>query len=508
MDENEAVQVQPMRSKEARKELDMRIPGINNLLAGICIFIVGGCHSLSAEERDSVDMEITSYVKEALQADPRIEAGNISVETTNGIVTLSGTVPTLAAKMYADEESKKIQDVLGVVNEIEVLPELRYDADIAQDIQLRILFDPSIHSQNITAWVKDGHAVLEGSVSSYEEKQQAGLLAREVRGVKSVDNKVLVSRTARRTDKEIQMDVADALGRDVYLAGLPITVSVDNGVVTLTGQAGSAYQKDRASVEALSVRDVVNVKNELQIKWREDKGVRLRSVIPSNDRLEQDVHDDLLQDLRLDPFTVEVAADSGYVTLRGTVPTFHQRKLADQDAKNVVGVLGVINLLTVAPELRSDQAIARDIQIAIDADSEISGQDIRVRVKNGAVTLTGNVNQPFEKTHAENVVGNIRSVRAIHNELTINKAPKYTDTELAQRIRDRLDSNAYTRINASRIQVSVEKGEATLTGNVDDALIRDEAERIAQLTDGIQSVNNELKISGADSPAKSGGKSP
>ena len=145
----------------------------------ISIFLVafGGGLAPSADNFLPDDATISNYVKEALRSDPVVDSLNIEVNVSDGIVTLDGTVPTLAAKNYADKEVKKIAGVRGVINELMIPPTTQPSSDIAQDIQTRIIFDPSIVSNNINASVKDGNVILQGSVGSYEEKKEAGFLA-------------------------------------------------------------------------------------------------------------------------------------------------------------------------------------------------------------------------------------------------------------------------------------------------------------------------------------------
>jgi BON domain len=73
------------------------------------------------------DSEITAWVQAALRRDERIDAPRIIVDTNDGIVTLTGDVGTLVAKQYADREAKKINGVVGVINQITVVPGVRSD---------------------------------------------------------------------------------------------------------------------------------------------------------------------------------------------------------------------------------------------------------------------------------------------------------------------------------------------------------------------------------------------
>ncbi len=446
------------------------------------------------------DETISYWVKEAMREDPRVQESDIAVTTREGIVTLSGTTRNLTEKTYADLEAKKIQGVLGVIDELIVTPVSRFDMDIAQDIRQRLIYNATIHWYALKVDVADGMVSLGGAVNSIAEAKEAELLASEVLGVKTVHNNLTIEYLTSRSDEEIKLDVLAALHRDVYLTDLPITVTVEEGSVTLTGKVGNTYQKDRAGEQIWMVGNVKSVKNNLDVEWWKEQGVREKAPLPTNDQLKQAVLDELHQDIRIESFNVTVDAIDGDVSLRGNVPTYHQKQLAERDAWEVIGVAWVNNLLSIKTELRSDLSILHDLQAAINSDYSLNGQDIQVLVKDGKVTLSGNVNEYYERHHASRVISKIRGVRDVVNKLVVNSSPKYTNASLQKRIQDRLFASAETRWVAGQIQVQVENGQATLTGKVNTWSERQEAGRITSLTDGIFSVVNLLTVADTNYP--------
>jgi osmotically-inducible protein OsmY len=449
-----------------------------------------------AAQRPS-DETITYWIKTALFEDPRVESADVKVATTDGIATLSGTVRNLAEKRYADLEAKKINGVRGVLNNLQVTPAYRSDTDITQEIRRRIISSPVIQSQNLEVSAVNGDVTLRGSAASYSESQQADLLASEVRGVKSVNNEIAVAFATNRPDTEVQSDIKAKLARDVYLVGLPINATVNGGLVTLAGQVGNAFQKERAQADALWIDNVRDVKNDLKVVWWEDQGERQKAPYPSDQDLAKAVHDELHQDLRVwDPWTIDVDAKYGHVTLRGTVPTYHQKNVADEDAKEVVGVAWVSNMIQVSPALRSDAAIEDDVRFSINSDYVLAGDDISVHVKDGVVTLAGTVNTTYEKSQATQDAAAVLGVADVVNNVDATWQPKYTDAALRERILNRLAANWETWPVAGQIAVVVDHGQVTLSGEVNTWPEYDEAGRVAFLTDGIWSVDNELTVAG------------
>ena len=462
------------------------------------LFLTYGADIAAAESRPA-DEAITLWVKDALLEDSLVPVASINVSTDDGIVKLTGTVRSLAAKEYADMEAKKIKGVRGVLNDINVNAPFRYDYDIAQDVSQRILNNASIKTHDIDVVVSDGVVTLNGKTSTWAEADQAELLATETRGVKSVINNLEPSYPKKRSDSDIRKDVESALSRDVYLTGLPISVSVDSGTVVLKGEVGTPYQKDRAASDVRWIWNVKQVDNQLDVEPWVNEGSRKKIAVPTDAQLKQAVNEELVQDQRLtDPFAIAVSASSGHVTLSGSVPTMYQKRVAAKDAKNIVGVAWVTNLVQVNDILRSDKAILDDVQFEIDTDYMLDLDYITAKVKDGVVTLTGNVNTFWEKSHAADVASRVAGVRSIINMIKVNYSNVYTDQSIRERIEHRLDTNAETMWVANDIDVTVDRGKVTLTGMVDYWSEYDAAENVAYHTDGVWAVVNRLSVRGYD----------
>lgn len=467
------------------------------LLAAAAMLAVctNSAKTVRAEERPS-DNSITTWVEDALRDDPRIVSSRIDVSTSDGIVALSGTLKSITAKKYADREAKKVKGVLGVINNLSVEPEYRYDWDITQDIRHRLVNSEFVRSHDLAVTVHGGVATLAGKVDSWAQREWAEMLAGEVRGVRSIDNDLKVELPSHRPDKEIANDVVATISRDAYLTGLPITATVRDGMVTLTGSVGNLHQKDRARDHAGFVSGVVQIKNNLKVEWWKERGVREHSPSASDDELAAAVRDELYQDSRVNPSDLRVEVSRRDVTLRGSVPAYHQREVAEQDAREVVGVNWVTNRLTVNTHPRSDESIKQEIISDYNSDYSLNDEDIDVGVHDGVVTLSGNVSNDNERIHADRVASRAAGVYDVVNLIQVTPPPKYADLVLEQEIKDRLRHDAETRWVADQIGVHVHNGKATLDGTVLFWSERDEANHVATLTDGIWSVDNEITVTG------------
>ena len=444
---------------------------------------------------------ITFWIKEALRTDPRIDDAGIEVSVDSGIVHLAGQVPDLAARKYADLEAKKVTGVRGVINEIIVFVPTRSDTDIARDLKRAFLYSSDIRLRDTGVQVKDGRVTLAGQMDSWSHVDEAELIATELRGVKAVKNDLKVVSMKTRPDEEIRQDVIDAFGRDVYLLGRLLDVRVHQGVVTLTGKVATPYQKERATLDCLCVVNVKEVKNYLDIGVAGDMGVRKKASAPSDEELGKSVRAELYQDLRVvGPHEIDVEPTSGHVVLRGTVPSFSQKRLATRDAQEVVGVIWVNNLLSVDTEWREDENLREDIQFALGSDSTLAGWDIKIRVIQSVVTLSGDVKSPHQKEHATEVASRILGVRDVLNHLEVSRLDKYSDTALEERLRSRLKADWETHSVADQIDIKAKSGVATLSGEVNTWSEYREAARAASLTDGVWEVVNRLRVVGVDYP--------
>lgn len=97
------------------------------LIPALCLMCVGcdqAAHNdnVGSSKEHSADWAITTKVKAAIMADVSLSASArmVSVETTDGVVTLTGTVPTKADRNRIGQIAKNVQGVQDVENDIEV----------------------------------------------------------------------------------------------------------------------------------------------------------------------------------------------------------------------------------------------------------------------------------------------------------------------------------------------------------------------------------------------------
>jgi osmotically-inducible protein OsmY len=148
--------------------------------------------------------------------------------------------------------------------------------------------------------------------------------------------------------------------------------------------------------------------------------------------------------------------------------------------------------------MKSDAEIRDDVIDELQWDPQITNPNaIGVAVKDGAVTLTGNVPTYVEKLAAERVYG----VKAVANELEVKLAgaPR-DDSDIATAIAHVLENNV--QVPEGRVHARVQNGWVTLDGEVDYEYQRHEVERMVRQVRGVVGVANTITVKPPVSPAK------
>lgn len=211
-------------------------------------------------------------------------------------------------------------------------------------------------------------------------------------------------------------------------------------------------------------------------------------------QLQQDVLDELNFEPSVDASQIGVTAKDGIVGLTGSVPSYVEKYHAVQAAERVSGVKAVTDELKVdlpSFHVRGDQDIAKAAVDALKWDLLVPADRIKLRVEEGWITLTGEVDYNYQRDEAESAVRNLTGVKGVINEVNI-KTPSVSAPEVQSDIEKALRRSA--EIDADNITVSVDAGKVTLTGTVSSWAERDDAERAAWSARGVTSVEDDIVI--------------
>jgi osmotically-inducible protein OsmY len=167
---------------------------------------------------------------------------------------------------------------------------------------------------------------------------------------------------------------------------------------------------------------------------------------------------------------IDISVSDGIATLAGSVDTIAERRRAVALTETIKGVRSVVDRLDVEPVARSDAQIRRDVEQALLMDAAADSYEIQVSVDEGVVTLHGTVQSWPEKDIAVRVAEDVKGVKDVESQITVDFATERPDYEIAAEVEKRLQWD--TRVDEGLIEVDVEDGVVKLSGAVGSAIER------------------------------------
>jgi osmotically-inducible protein OsmY len=213
------------------------------------------------------------------------------------------------------------------------------------------------------------------------------------------------------SDLSLRQSIMDELEFQPYIDAANIGVTVDNGVVTLTGHVKSYAQKISVERAVKSIKGVRAVAEEIQVRPMKGAGTAddaiasraLNILTWSSDIPEQDI---------------KVIVQKGWITLEGEVDWQYQKETAEMAVRKLSGVVGVDNRLVLRPQVNVDD-IQRRIEEALKRNAEVDAKEIHIKVEGDVVKLEGKVHLWRERQIAERAAWSVPGVRQVDDHLRI-----------------------------------------------------------------------------------------
>ena len=227
-------------------------------------------------QASKMDNRIESSAKKSYVFQTYLKADDIKVQSEDGAVTLTGTVSEESHKSLAQETVADLPGVKSVDNMLEVKgasPAAMSDAWITSKVKTMFLFHRNVSAMTEVD-TKAGIVTLQGKAANEAQKDLTTEYAKDVEGVKGVNNEMTLGKTAKtkRTvgqkidDASITAQVKITLLYHRSTSALNTSVKTKRGVVTLSGKAKSGAEMDLAAKFANDVNGVKSVNNRMTIE--------------------------------------------------------------------------------------------------------------------------------------------------------------------------------------------------------------------------------------------------
>ncbi len=213
------------------------------------------------------------------------------------------------------------------------------------------------------------------------------------------------------SDSEVKRNVEHELEWDAGLDATNIGVTVDSGVVTLTGQVKRYNEKLVAEAAAKRVKGVFGVANDIETKLGPDAR--------TDAEVARDAVTALQLQLPVSAQAIKVIVENGHLRLEGEVEWHYQRQQAARAVQGLRGVKGVNNQITLKPAVSSKE-VRGNIQAAFHRSAQLEANRVNIETTGSEVELNGTVKTWAEREEAERAAWMAPGVSRVVNNIRIN----------------------------------------------------------------------------------------
>jgi len=384
---------------------------------------------------------------------------------------------------------------VGAAESSDVTPSAAGDSRVFRTLIRELDRDPVAGQERIRVSVDLGAVTLEGRVAHRLAKERAVEVARVVRGVRAIIDRIAVT-PRQRADSELELTVAAVLSNDPVTARQRVAVRARNGIIHLSGDADSMGSRHIAERDVLAVPGVAGVKDDLAVRLQQASDEELAAAVS---RIVRD-------DPWLDASGVRVSARGGIVALAGQVPSGAERARAEYDAREAAPWRVDLSLLQIDPVFHDDGTL-RATEGAPPSDFEIEealGEafilDPRVypfaptvKVRDRVVLLTGVAPNRAALRAAEEDARDVPGVANVRDDLKERASVVQEDDEILRAdVATTIAGDPY--LGLLHIRVEAQRGRVVLRGAVPTEIDRVRVVSLASCARGALDVDDALIV--------------
>ncbi|MDH0747195.1 BON domain-containing protein [Pseudomonas sp. GD03842] len=213
------------------------------------------------------------------------------------------------------------------------------------------------------------------------------------------------------SDLSLRKNILDELEFRPDINPAHIGVTVENGIVTLSGHVTTYAQKIATERAVKTMKGVRGIAEEIEVR---PEG----TMRPTDDMIAARAAHIISWTTNLPEGAIKIKVQAGWVDLEGKVDWQFERDSILRAVHKIEGVVGVTNMLTLRPRL-SVTDIKHRIEQALERRAEVDAQQIRVQVTGDVVTLEGQVHMLHERDVVERAVWAVPGVRKIEDHLKV-----------------------------------------------------------------------------------------
>lgn len=207
-----------------------------------------------------------------------LKEDSVKTSSDEGVVTLSGNVAYEFHKTLAQDTVEGLPGVKSVNNRIvvkEEIPAKDTDAWLTRKVKSALILHRSVNASATQVTTKDGNVHLAGKASSIAQKELTTEYARDVEGVKNVENEMTVAEAPATPDRTILEKIDDSsITAQIKLSllthrstsALKTEIKTVDGVVTVGGMAQNASERSLVTKLVSDVHGVSSVVNKMAVK--------------------------------------------------------------------------------------------------------------------------------------------------------------------------------------------------------------------------------------------------